>query len=106
MERRVNHRSTTAYIRRVLGGRSPVAERDEIPPEQQLRERLVFGLRQIDGVDMDELSQWWGSSIDALFSPYLERYIDSGWLIRHANHLRLTPSGLLISDSLWPNLLG
>jgi oxygen-independent coproporphyrinogen-3 oxidase len=43
--RELNHRSTTAYIQRVLAGQSPVAEREELAPEPRARERLVFALQ-------------------------------------------------------------
>jgi oxygen-independent coproporphyrinogen-3 oxidase len=105
MQRSVNHRSTTSYIRRLLDGRSPIAECDLVTPEQQLRERLVFGLRQIDGVDLGELTRWWGSPAEAVFEPYLQRYVDAGMLCRFGSRIKLTPAGLLISDSLWPKLL-
>lgn len=105
MVRNVNHRSTTTYIRRVLSGRSPIAESEPVEPLQQLRERLVFGLRRLQGVDMHALGQWWGSDVAPIFAPYIDEFIDAGWLEFEGNTLRLTRSGLVISDSLWTHLL-
>jgi oxygen-independent coproporphyrinogen III oxidase len=104
--RATNHRSTSHYIKMIRSGRSPVHESDELDLEQMIREKLVFGLRQIQGVDLALLSQLWGGSVEPLFEPYLERYIESQWLVREQNQLKLTRQGLFISDSLWPNLLG
>ena len=42
--RETNHRSTTTYLRRVLAGESPVAERERLDPEARARELLVFSL--------------------------------------------------------------
>ena len=103
--RAVNHRSTTTYIRRVMAGQSPVAESEQLTPEQTLRERLVFGLRRIAGVDLAELSVIWGSDCEPLFQPYLTEYLENGWLSRTGDQIRLTRRGLVISDSLWPALL-
>ena len=103
--RSVNHRSTTTYIRRLLAGQSPVAESELLTPEQLLRERLVFGLRRLSGVDLDQLSQLWGRDCEPLFQPTLDEYISRSWLKRTRNHVRLTRAGLFISDSLWPDLL-
>ncbi len=103
--RAVNHRSTTTYIRRVLAGKSPVAESERLTDEQSLRERLVFGLRRLAGVDLAVLSIDWGSDCEPLFQPALADYIQRGWLSRTGNQIRLTRSGLVISDSLWPELL-
>jgi oxygen-independent coproporphyrinogen-3 oxidase len=106
MVRAVNHPSTTNYIRRILAGESPVKERESLTVEQRVRERLVFGLRMLDGVTLDELDAMLGHSARALFEPALSEYVDRGWL-RFTNDLRLqlTHPGLVISDSLWPDLL-
>ncbi len=104
--RAVNHRSTTTYIRRLLAGQSPVAESESLNAEQLLRERLVFGLRRLAGVSLAELSRGWGGDCEPLFAPVLEEYIGRGWLSRTGDQVRLTRAGLVISDSLWPRLLG
>lgn len=103
--RRVNHRSTTTYIRWIQRKRSAVAEQDLLSREDCLREQLVFGLRRLDGVDLNQLSHWWGSPVRALFEPHLEHYLEQGWLSLSAGRLKLTRAGLVISDSLWPDLL-
>lgn len=107
MTRRVNHRSTTTYIQRIRRGESAVAEHEELSREQCLRERLVFGLRQRAGVSLTTLSEDWGRPVRPLFEPSLTRFIDQGWLQlnEQTQQLSLTHQGLLISDSLWPDLL-
>ncbi len=105
--RNTNHRSTTSYIKRVRAGRSPVAESDAVTREQLVRERLVFGLRRLEGVSLQQLSEQWGSPVRPLFEPYLSNYLEQGWLkLDASNRLQLTRPGLVISDGLWPDLLG
>jgi oxygen-independent coproporphyrinogen III oxidase len=104
--RATNHRSTTQYIRLIQSSSTAIHERDELNLEQVIRERLVFGLRQLAGVDLAELSRQWGNPVDELFEPYLSQYLEHHWLTREQDRLRLTRQGLVISDSLWPNLLG
>lgn len=106
MLRRVNHRSTTTYIRRLEAGQSAVAETEAIDPLEQLRERLVFGLRRLEGVDILRLRSWWGSDVLPHFQPAIDRFVHHGWLQWTGDTLKLTPSGLNISDSLWPALFG
>jgi oxygen-independent coproporphyrinogen III oxidase len=106
MRREVNHGSTTAYIRKVLAGKSPTAESVRLSPEETLRERLVFGLRRLEGISLSDFGRDWGEPIWPLFEPYLDRYLDAGWLeLIDSQQLRLTRHGLMISDSLWPDLL-
>ena len=51
--RETNHRSTTTYIQPLLSGESPVAESEQLGPEDSARERLVFALRRLEGSTTD-----------------------------------------------------
>ncbi len=103
--RAVNHRSTTAYLHKSQSGQSLVAESETLSREDYLRERLVFGLRRLQGVAVRELEQFWGGPVRAVFEPYLSDYLHRGLLHEADDVIRLTRQGLVISDSLWPDLL-
>jgi len=103
--RETNHRSTTTYLKRVLAGQSPVAERERLPPPDAARERLVFGLRMLEGVDRSSFAAGTGFEIDALVGPALRHFVDQGLLEDTGDRVRLTPAGLLVSDALWPEFL-
>lgn len=103
--RETNHRSTTTYIRRMLSGNSPVAEREQLSRDGALRERLVFALRMIDGIDVHEFEHRNACSLDDLFEECLHWFCDQGWMTFDCGRLRLTDDGLMLSDSLWPYLL-
>lgn len=103
--REVNHRSTTTYIRRVLAGQSPVAETEQLGPEDAARERLVFGLRRLQGIDLAEFERQTGFGVVQLGGLELARHINSGRLERSSSRLRLTREGLVVSDAIWPDLL-
>jgi oxygen-independent coproporphyrinogen-3 oxidase len=104
--RSVNHRSTTTYIRKIQSGQSPTSEFDILTREDYVRERLVFGLRRLEGVNLRELDPYnhYGP-VESLFEPFLTEFIDAGWLERDHDQIRLTRPGLFVSDSLWPDLL-
>ena len=70
------------------------------------REKLVFGLRQLDGIDLEDFVASSGFQVDQIAGEALERFVDAGWLTRDAQRLALTDEGILISDALWPDLLG
>jgi len=103
--RETNHRSTTTYLKRVLAGQSPVAESESLPDEDVARERLVFGLRRMQGVDRVGFAAETGFELDGLVGDELRRLLQQGFLQEQAGHLRLTRAGLLISDAIWPQLL-
>jgi oxygen-independent coproporphyrinogen-3 oxidase len=103
--RELNHRSTTMYIQRVLGGKSPVAESEQLAGEDAARERLVFALRRLEGIELDAFAAATGYDVDPLVGDELGRFIDSGLLIRKDGRLRLTRNGLMVSDALWSRFL-
>jgi oxygen-independent coproporphyrinogen-3 oxidase len=103
--RETNHRSTTTYLRRVLHGQSPVAEREQLSPEARARELLVFGLRRIDGVSRRVFEAATGYDIDQLFGASLQKFRSLGLLCDDGERIRLTREGLLVSDALWPEML-
>lgn len=103
--RSTNHRSTTTYLHRILAGESPVAEQEQLDPEARARERLIFALRRIEGIDRQEFLAETGYSIDQLSGEAIQEFITFGLLREQGNRIQLTRQGLLVSDSLWPEIL-
>ena len=103
--RETNHRSTATYMVRVLGGLSPVAQSEQLGPEDAARERLVFGLRRLEGIDVAAFAATTGFSADDLGGAALTRFVEQGLLDLSGSRLRLTRRGLLVSDAMWPKVL-
>jgi oxygen-independent coproporphyrinogen-3 oxidase len=103
--RETNHRSTTTWMARVLQGESPVAESDTLSAEDRARERLVFGLRQLAGVNLASIQAATGVDIESLVGSKLAEFTEQGFFLRTGQHLQLTRPGLLISDAIWPYFL-
>ncbi len=103
--RAVNHRSTSTYIKRMRSGVSPVESFEELGMEDRARERLVFALRMLEGIDEQEFERETGYSIESLVGPAVERFCEGALLRRDGGRLAMTRKGLLVSDSLWPELL-
>jgi oxygen-independent coproporphyrinogen-3 oxidase len=103
--RELNHRSTTTWMARVLAGQSPVAEAEELSPEDRAREALVLGLRKLEGVSLADFARSTGFEVHQLVGTALDRYLDPGLLIEQSGRLRLTRRGLFVSDAIWPDFL-
>ena len=103
--RETNHRDIVRYLEQVGSGMSPVSESEQLSPEMAARERLVFGLCQLEGVEVDEFHARTGYSVFQLMGDALAGYQARGLLYCDATTVRLTREGLLVSDSLWPSLL-
>ncbi len=103
--RETNHRSTTTYLRRVLAGESPVAERERLDSEARARELLVFALRRIEGVSRREFAAQTGYRIDELIAAPLAKFASLGLLDSDGDRVGLTREGLFVSDAIWPEML-
>lgn len=99
--RSVNHRSTLKYLQRIEAGLSPVAESQSLDWSTRTRERFVFGMRQLKGVSWNELVSTGEPNTIQAIAEQLPKHIALGFLEWNEDKIRLTPSGLPISDSLW-----
>ena len=82
-----------------------MAESERLSPDESARERLVFGLRMMRGVDRPTFRRETGLAIDALAGDVVKRFVRLGLLIDDGHTIRLTRRGLLVSDSMWPHFL-
>lgn len=103
--RETNHRSLFTYLKRMAAGASPVAESEQLDPLDKARELLVFALRRTAGVSRAWLAERAGGSVEQLAGPVVARFVAAGLLADDGETIRLTRRGLLVSDSLWPELL-
>ena len=103
--RETNHRSTTTYLQRVLQGESPVAEREALDEDGRARELLIFGLRRLAGVSRETFAKRTGIDLDELVGRKIGQLVEAGLLLDEGGRVRLTTEGLLVSDSIWPELL-
>ncbi len=103
--RSVNHRGTMEYMRRIEKNTSPVDEFERLSIDQMIRERFVFGMRQLSGVNWHALkSEAYDSTVRSI-DVAIERHIQEGWMVREGETVRLSRQGLFISDALWSEYL-
>jgi coproporphyrinogen III oxidase-like Fe-S oxidoreductase len=89
-------------LQRIEADQSPVAEAEAIDWAQWTRERFVFGMRRMVGIDWNQLEIVGEPLSLQAMRPVIDRYIQSGWFIQEESRVRLSKSGLAISDALWP----
>lgn len=103
--RATNHQSPSRYIQLLLNGKDPTVESELIDDEQHAREILIFGLRQIAGIDLEQFERETGRDPFKWLGPIVSNLVDQGLLSVKEQRLKLTRKGLLVSDSIWPSLL-
>ncbi|MFM8495427.1 MAG: radical SAM family heme chaperone HemW [Planctomycetia bacterium] len=103
--RTTNHRSTVTWLNKVLAGDDATGDVDAMTPEQAARERIVVGLRRRDGVDREAFRTVSGFGLDTLAGAAITRWVEQGLATDDGRHVRLTRAGLLVSDTLWADVL-
>jgi oxygen-independent coproporphyrinogen-3 oxidase len=103
--RELNHRSVTTWIKRVRSGQSPIAESEQLAPEERARERIMLGLRRCTGISLDEYQRQTGFDLPTLGGQSLERHLRNGLLEQTDGFLRLTREGRFLADTVITDLL-
>ena len=103
--RTTNHRSTTTWMTRVLAGEDPTGDVDQMTAADAARERLIVGLRRRAGVERAAFHDASGLDLDRLAGDRIRRWVAAGLADDDGHAVRLTREGLLLSDSLWGELL-
>ncbi len=100
-----NHRSTTTWITKMLAGEDATGDIDGMTAEQAARERIVVGLRRRDGIDRALFRVASGYELDELVGPAVARWVAAGLATDDGATVGLTRAGVLVSDSLWADVL-
>jgi oxygen-independent coproporphyrinogen-3 oxidase len=100
-----NHRSPVTWMNRVLTGDDVTGDVDAMDAEAAARERLVVGLRRRAGVERAAFRAASGLDLDDLAAPAITRWVVQGLATDDGETIRLTRAGLLVSDSLWADVL-
>jgi len=100
-QRWANAHDAAAYVQSITSGRIPIEQAETISASQALEEELFLGLRQLAGIDLDRLQNFYGVSISDRFRP-LE---SSGLLERDGAVVRLAAKHLSISNEVFVELM-
>lgn len=84
------------------GENPPEAERYTVDDAEKAREKVIFGLRLAEGINLAEC----GISAAALHeNPVTARLLKENYMTLDASHLSLTPTGFYISNAIISELL-
>lgn len=92
-----NLRDARAYLDAALGGRSPTAEEDRIEPTAERNERMMLGLRTLEGVPL--------ASLSPIQSREAARLVRRRLAVRRRGALVLTSRGMDLHTSIAERLL-
>lgn len=104
--RETNHRSTTSYLRKIEQGQSPTAESESLSLDEYACERVAFGVRMIDGIDLDQIRRETGVDMIEKHADAWKQLVSQGLVQVQQNHVRLTQRGILLADTVASTFLG
>lgn len=97
-----NVSSLNQYAKQLEAGESPVAEKEQLPRLQQEKERIVFGLRLLEGVPIDWVRRL---SQDKVWSTSFNTLVQEDYLLQTDSRLQLTQKGRQFADTVGMRLL-
>ncbi|TAM82522.1 MAG: radical SAM family heme chaperone HemW [Acidobacteria bacterium] len=100
-----NATSVEEYERRLARGDSPVCEQRRLTADTQLEEFFFLGLRQLDGISLDEAEKRWGSEPIERWTQKIESLANDGWIERCNGRLRLAKRALLVSNEIFQEFI-
>ncbi|RPJ81284.1 MAG: hypothetical protein EHJ94_04825, partial [Deltaproteobacteria bacterium] len=78
----------------------PLENSEILNREQQIIEFIYLGLRQTEGLSMDEFYHCFGKQFDTVFSSTIENLQNRKLIQTKEDRCFLTPSGMLFLDSI------
>lgn len=94
--RSANTRSIDEYVEMLEAGKLPETFEETLSPEEVRHERLLLGMRQAAGLEIDEVRELAGEAV----IPWLEEGVQAGWLAIQEQRVSFTVEGFLLSDGL------
>jgi oxygen-independent coproporphyrinogen-3 oxidase len=97
-----NAHDPAEYVVSIEKNMLPIEQREEVSATQALDEEMFLGLRQLEGVDLDDLERRYKSHL----APRIGHLVERGLLERDGPRVRLAPARLTTSNEVFVELLG
>lgn len=102
--RKKNAADIRSYIAGEMSGR-PHYEIERLSETDRYNERILTALRTDDGLNIDRLRNEFGTFFYRYCLAQSRSYLERGWLEQHDRVLKVSRSGIFISDSILSDLM-
>ncbi|HEX6812581.1 MAG TPA: radical SAM family heme chaperone HemW [Planctomycetota bacterium] len=103
--RTTNLKAVEAWAEASLAGEPCAASGETLRPKQRASEAVWLGIRRADGIDLQAIEARLEVPLRRLFAAVTETHERTGWVRFDGSRLQLTPSGLLMADSVGSDYL-
>lgn len=73
---------------------------EELTREDRVVDAIIFGIRKIEGIDLDDIGRRYGIDPFLMFESTIDRLISAGTIILSSNRIKLTTKGILLADQV------
>ncbi len=98
--RRWNHRNVARYIRDIDRGKPPIQGKERLNRQQCIIEAIYLGLRQTQGIDIEDFERRFNLTFQETFSSVLSNLEKEGHIQLDPKTCALTQKGMLFLDSI------
>ncbi len=95
-----NIRTPERYCAAAMAAGAAINSRESLTPNQAAAEACWLGLRRSDGINRSAFQQRFGFDVWPHFQPQLEIWAEAGKLIVDGDCLQLSPSGVVLADTI------
>jgi oxygen-independent coproporphyrinogen III oxidase len=96
-----NIRRTESYIESVSQTGCAIADRNTLSDADRAAEALFMGLRLIEGIDLAGFLDRYGLDVERVYGDDLNRLAEAGLVEFRHGHLKLTKTGLVLSNEVF-----
>lgn len=100
LNRELNTRSFSEYLRRCFRGEDPTFQRETLSEAERALETLAIQLRRARGIHRTEFQIQTGYSLDEIAGDAFSPFLDSGHLQDDGTSIALTTTGKCVADSV------
>jgi oxygen-independent coproporphyrinogen-3 oxidase len=93
------------YTSAIKRGDTVIKSRDLVPPQEEMGEFMMLGLRLNEGVDLTEFRRRFGLPIDAPYGDEISLLSNQGLVEIHAGRLALTERGRLLGNEVFERFI-
>jgi oxygen-independent coproporphyrinogen-3 oxidase len=95
-----NHRSVTRYIEDLKQNQLPVENTETLNQEQKIIEAIYLGLRQTDGIDLENFHANFHQRFEEIFEDVIALLMEKKYMEMEQGKCFLSPQGMLFLDSI------
>src|SRR5262245_50539840 len=99
-ERKLNVRSTEAYIKRALAGKPTWFQSETLPPRQRALETIGQQLRRREGIERRSFEEQTGCDLDAIAGAVIAKHTSLDLLIDDGVQVALSRPGRCVADAV------